>query len=175
MRESTKELAEDIGNILEKARSYRIQHNAYPTELKVLAYSLYVMGKSMRDIASILCVPSHSTIHAWVSAIDLAPPAEASLLVQNIKKTMADKCYTMANKVAHNITDEDVEKASLVQKTTAIGTLIDKGRLLEGKSNNNIDVHYQQVEKIASEEDRIAQEIKELESQIIIDVEKEKN
>ena len=147
-------------------QAYKNKVSEYPTEIKILAYALHAQGKSLRTIASSLGIKAHSTIADWVHQIELAPPAEAALLIQQIKKTMADKCYMTANRVSNRITDEDIEKASLVQKTTAIGTLIDKARLLEGKSNNNIEVHYEQVDRLGDEESRLKLEIEALEAEL---------
>ena len=55
------------------------------------------------------------------------------VLIENIKKSIM--------LLSNTISTTCYQKSSLSQQTTSLGILIDKLRLLEGKSNNNIDIH----------------------------------
>ena len=55
------------------------------------------------------------------------------VMIENLKKSLVLLSNTIAN--------TNYNKSSLSQQTTSLGILIDKLRLLEGKSNNNIDIH----------------------------------
>ena len=58
-------------------------------------------------------------------------------LVERIKTGLPNKAYFLANTVMSSINDDDIKKASLLQKTTAAGIMIDKARLIDGQSTEN--------------------------------------
>lgn len=65
------------------------------------------------------------------------------------------------SKILNAITEKDLEKASLLQKTTAFGTLFDKERLVLGKSTQN--VAYADMVELRKQKEK---EVVELEKQI---------
>tara|TARA_Y100000310_G_scaffold182236_1_gene182309 strand:+ start:13463 stop:14041 length:579 start_codon:yes stop_codon:yes gene_type:complete len=58
------------------------------------------------------------------------------------KKHEAHVIENIKRRIAESISEKDINKASLLQKLTSFGVLFDKGRLLEGKSTENIEEHH---------------------------------
>ena len=76
-----------------------------------------------------------STVHQALKPI-LSMVASPEQL-EEYRREQANILDTIAAKTLQSITDEDYEKASLLQKTTAVAVLIDKSRLISGQSTSN--------------------------------------
>ena len=113
----------------------------YPKEFQVLACALYSTGYSQRQIAERLSV-SNGTVHAWVSSSDIEDNYGLQQLNEQTKRNLAQRQYNLSSHILGAITDDDVKKASLLQKTTASSQLIDKARLLDGEATEVIDHVY---------------------------------
>lgn len=86
----------------------------------------------------------------------------ASHLVDIAKKHESQKLTTITHTILDAISASDLEKASLLQKTTAASQLIDKRRLIDGESTENVSV--QSMAKTFSEySDKLADRLKEIE------------
>ena len=57
------------------------------------------------------------------------------------KNHEADIIAYHRRRIINSLTPKDCKQATLLQKTTAYGILYDKGRLAEGKSTTNVDIH----------------------------------
>ena len=141
----------------------------YSDEVKIQCYALRAMGYSYKRIGHALGV-SESTAHEWINkpeqqgnSMTMACRAE---IVELVKANLASKAFMLSNHILSAISDSDVENASLLQKTTAASQLIDKGRLLDNKSTENIAMlqHYtcdahENITKIDEDIERIEAEI----------------
>ena len=113
----------------------------YPKEFQVLACALYATGYSQRQIADRLTV-SKTTVQTWVTSSDIECNYGLQQLNDQTKRNLAQRQYNLSSHILGAITEDDVKKASLLQKTTASSQLIDKARLLDGESTEVIDHVY---------------------------------
>jgi len=110
--------------------------HALPEE-KAVAIALKSQGLTNTMIADILG-RSCGSISTWIHASsDLA----ISEVANGIKKHGGAKRHIISDAILGRISDEDVLKASLLQKVTASAILTEKARLLEGESTQNVSVH----------------------------------
>jgi len=79
---------------------------------------------------------------------------------------LAAKCYNVASTVLGAITDEDIQKASLLQKGTFSAMMVDKARLAEGESTDNILLVQADLRKDQDELHTIEAELAELEDKL---------
>lgn len=92
---------------------------------------------SYRQIAQ-LTGSDKSTVHQTIKPLlDLVADPES---LDKYRARQADIIDTMAARTIASVTDEDYEKASLLQKTTAFCQLVDKSRLISGQSTQNLAV-----------------------------------
>jgi hypothetical protein len=91
-------------------------------------------GKTVNDVCRILGLtfPTVNRIKKGkiginFQAIELIKKAEASLLT------------LVTNQILTSISQQDIDKANVLQKASAYGILFDKRRLAEGKSTENIN------------------------------------
>jgi hypothetical protein len=119
----------------------------------------------LKDIARALGVDSHVSIINWLNDPDLVGKLEYQDFVDKVKAGLASKQYLQASRIINSITDKDVEKASLLQKATAQGIMIDKARLLDNQPTNisQIEVNLNDYKRQTVE---IEGEIEELEAQL---------
>jgi len=61
-------------------------------------------------------------------------------LIDNTDHILASKLKSKAIGIINSIVDSDIQKASLMQRSTAAGIFIDKYRLLSGQSTDNLAV-----------------------------------
>lgn len=92
---------------------------------------------------------SGKTVYAVARALDRSPHTLAKFLrkpeivkeVSIQKEELANLFDSITHRVLSGVTDEDVQKSSLLQKMTAAGISIDKALLLRGQATSTIDVH----------------------------------
>lgn len=94
-------------------------------------------GQSYHQIARVQGVSSQ-TVHQTVAPLLKALPNAAELA--EMKASMADHAAVTAYRTIASITDSVIESASLQQRATTAGILIDKSRLLSGESTQNVAV-----------------------------------
>ena len=107
----------------------------YKDESRAICFALRSAGLSQKQIADSLKI-SKSTVHVWLNAVR-QDDERFNDLVERIKTGLPNKAYFLANTVMSSINDDDIKKASLLQKTTAAGIMIDKARLIDGQSTEN--------------------------------------
>ena len=72
-----------------------------------------------------------STIRDWRDGVGTR--ALSAELRDQKRESLSDRLSDIAENILDSISDKDIEKATLVQKTTAVGILIDKSRLLQNQ------------------------------------------
>lgn len=86
-------------------------------------------------------------------------------LVGTIKKHESAKLVMLSNKILDNVTETDIEKASLLQKTTSYSQLLDKRRLLDGESTENLSIH-STVKSFEDQKENISEQLKSLQEEL---------
>lgn len=71
----------------------------------------------------------------------------------------------LSNKILDNVTETDIEKASLLQKTTSYSQLLDKRRLLDGESTENLSIH-STVKSFEDQKENISEQLKSLQEEL---------
>lgn len=110
----------------EKKRGTRLD-DAERQQISVLR----AQGKSPHAIGKILG-RSENTVKSALKRPEVAAQ------VKDIQTRLADKFEAATERVLDAITDEDIQKAGLRDKSVAAGVLLDKSRLLRGQSTDNI-------------------------------------
>lgn len=136
----------------------------YTEDQRALALALVAQGLSYRQVCSLTGIKSSSTITNWVRHSEQCPDStynyELHALAEQAKKRLADRQYLIATNILEEISNEDIEKASLYQKVTSHGILVDKARLMSNESTANYAVITHQAEtlddKLASIDQQIA-------------------
>jgi transposase-like protein len=145
-------------------------NHRYPDATKILAIALYSQGHSMAAICSMTGVPSKGTIHNWIhNAAEMETKAQElgySELIEQCKSRLSSKLTLMANRTLSSVTDEDFEKASLLQKATATAIFIDKSRLMENKSTENIALMYGKSDDMTDDIGETSKDIEALSNEI---------
>ena len=131
--------------------------------IKAYAIALRAMGHSYRTIAKHIG-SDKSTVHMWVNDIKENNPLND--VAGRIKKQLASKQYMLSNGILSSITDEDIQKASLMQKITSSSILIDKARLIEGEATESIHHHYSKKKESDDNIIDVTSSIDELEAQL---------
>lgn len=140
-----------------------ISGKGYNDAMKAYAIALRSMGNSYGQIAEHLKV-GKATVYDWINTLDAPQPLiEVS---ERIKKQLAAKQYMLSNGILSSISDEDIEKASLMQKVTSSSILIDKARLIEGEATESIHHHYTKKKESDDNIIDVTSSIDELEAQL---------
>lgn len=160
-------LAQEVAKDLQLPNYITSRKHKRSIEIKALALTLVGMGYRYRDVGEKLGVTS-STVSDWVN--DMRTPDEQEQLrslSSNIKKTMSDKFYVGASKLfAVAMEDKKLDKASTLQLTTAASQLIDKARLLDGDSTENIGMVIKRYESAKTKGQQIDEELDRLNAQL---------
>jgi hypothetical protein len=98
------------------------------------AKSFSALGYSCRHIARELGRSPHT-----VARLLKTPEVIAEVSTQKLE--LADLFEKLTRETLESITTSDIEEASLLQRVTSAGIMVDKTRLLRGESTSNIDVH----------------------------------
>jgi len=133
-------------------------------DLKLIAIALRACGKTYAEIADTLGA-SQTTVQSWINALDNGEYGFKEL-TDTVKKQMASKCYNLANSVLSNVSDEDIARASLLQKGTFAAVMIDKARLIENQSTDNVAVIARHVAGMGHELEKTNDAAERLEREI---------
>lgn len=128
-----------------------------PYTLKYMyAMSLIDEGKTIREIqyATGLCKQT-------INRLKKGEIKLATEIISQVKKYESAKLSTITHTILDAITDEDLHKASLLQKTTAASQLIDKRRLIDGESTENVSVQ-SMLKNMNAYSDKLADRLKEI-------------
>ena len=109
-----------------------------------LADAMLKEGRRVKDVASLsgLCIQTVVRIKKGERKI-------ASTWVDAIKKNESAKHTFLSNTILDSINQNDINKASLLQKVTSSSILIDKRRLLDGESTQNVN-HLASLDQLSS-------------------------
>ena len=112
-----------------------------PDEFKTFIFALRLSGYKYGEIAALFGIAEEQV------RLVLRDPSFSSPRLQELyektQATLRDRMMALATTILSSISDDDLENASLLQKTTSLSMLIDKSRLLEGKSTQNIGMAYE--------------------------------
>jgi hypothetical protein len=100
-----------------------------------MAKALLDDGHTIRSIAKDLRL-STGTVQAIKNG-QIKPYAS---LVEQAKKALDAKLALKSNLILDSIDNEDISKASLLQKASSYGILFDKQRLNSGQSSQNVSI-----------------------------------
>lgn len=90
-------------------------------------------GLTHREVGHMLGL-TRETVSKRLGQVDLST-------LPQFRTHEADIIAYHRRRIINSVTPADYKNASLLQKTTAYGILYDKGRLAEGKSTTNVDIH----------------------------------
>lgn len=153
----------DISLLFRKVKQTLAKEKNVPDEIKVFIHSLRLTGYRYSEIATLFNITETA-----VKSILNDPTFTSSRLQELYTKTeatMRDRLMAMGNTIMASISEEDLEKASLLQKTTAVSQIIDKARLLGGKSTSNIAHAYELAGMGAPQ---IAEELTQITEQLML-------
>ena len=138
--------------------------NRHPEELKLLAKAMRASGYTYHGIAAKLNV-SAGSVHDWVNRVE-ERRFEDTELTEQIKAQMSGKVYSTANHILSKVSDEDIERATLQQKATSFGIMIDKARLIEGQSTENHSMIVKEFDKASGRGEELDDEALQIEAEI---------
>ncbi len=155
----------NLYDIFLKAKRVLEQDRGVSDEIKVFVHTLKMTGYDDEEIEALIGI-SKRTIRSIIH-----DPQFSSLKVQSLydkaSETLQRRLDTLSNTILASISKDDLVNASLLQKTTALSQIIDKSRLLQGKSTSNVAMAYEMVNKGKMGLDNaIENEIKMLEEEI---------
>lgn len=161
-----------IKELLERSKHMYSKVGKYPDEIKILALSLRQLTYSWVQIASI-CGTSPDTVQDWYYNPKF-DTFELKKLSDAVKERLSDRLYLNSNTLMnHAMKDEKLAKANLQQLTWAMGVMIDKARLLENKSTENVSHIHSKAEGYNSKRETLRNEM--LEAQAELNTLKEKS
>ena len=101
------------------------------------AIKMKLRGSTYREIADAMNT-THSHVHATIAPIikNMASPKE----LEEYRQKQVDVLDSITMRTLQSINDNDYQKASLLQKTTAACQLIDKSRLVSGQTTANVGI-----------------------------------
>jgi hypothetical protein len=83
-------------------------------------------------------------------------------VVERVKEHESQNLVMLGNSILDSINEKDLDKASLLQKVTSASILIDKRRLIDGQSTENISVvqRLSEIQPKADQADKLLETIK---------------
>jgi hypothetical protein len=141
----------------------------YPLQTKLTAIAYRKAGISYGQIAKKLGVKAKSTIIEWCSDSRINDEICNIEAVELLKKKLIAKAYNVADFFVDEAQNEEkVRKASTLQLSTAACQLIDKGALMEGKTQNvfNVNLFSRQLATAESGIEEIESDVMDIDAQI---------
>ena len=152
----------DMALLFRKVKQQLAMERKVPDEIRVFIHTLRLTGYRYAEIASLFGL-SETGVKSILNDPTFSSPRLQELYVKT-ESTMRDRLMTLGNTIMASISEEDLEKASLLQKTTSISQIIDKARLLGGKSTSNVALAYELAGKGAPE---ITEELAQLTNELM--------
>lgn len=149
-----------IRQLLERSHTMYQRVGKYPDEIKIFAMVLKQACYTFEEIAAI-CKVSKRTIQDWHYDPRL-DTFELKGLADEIRKRFSDKLY-FCSQTAFNeaMSDEKLKKANFQQLVWGASVMLDKARLLENKSTENVAHLHQSMESFSSTKDVLRQRLLE--------------
>lgn len=137
-----------VNNNIKGINQYSIINNFVPYPLKyAIADALLKDNKTITYVMNYTGLTKETVCKLKNGEIKLH-----SKVADKIKEHEQDNLVFLGNSILDNITQEDLEKASLLQKTTSYCQLLDKRRLLAGESTENVN-HLAKLDVLFSKRD----------------------
>lgn len=125
-----------VSNNIKGINSRSLINNFIPYPLKyAIADALLKDGKTINYVINYTGLSREIVCRIKTGEIKLQ-----SRVVDRIKEHEQDNLVFLGNSILDNITQEDLQKASLLQKTTSYCQIVDKRRLLAGQSTENVSI-----------------------------------
>lgn len=157
---------ETIRDILARSRQYLLRTRKYPDELKVLALTLRTSGYTYEKMTEITGV-SEPTLVDWVKNPSF-DTIELKNIADGIKERLSSRLLINANQSFNAaMTDEKIAKASYLQLVVGGSTMIDKARLLNNESTENIAMISKKVMEYDSKRADLNDEILDSQAEIM--------
>lgn len=131
----------ELGLLFRRVKQELAKERRIPDEMKVFIHSLRMGGYKVVEIADIFGIDE--AVVRGVLADPCFVNGRLGEVYRKAEETMKDRLMGLANTIMGSISEVDIEGSGLLQKSTAIGILIDKARLIGGKSTNNIAMAYE--------------------------------
>jgi hypothetical protein len=138
----------NISTKVEMARQ-ATKHTRKPTpkQRKIIATKAANPDLTTRQVAT-LCDTDHSHVIKTLQAYGIDRDS-----LERYKSHKADILAGIQDRVLLSITDDDIKRASLLQRTTAVAQLYDKERLELDLSTSNISIHQDILDMREMDED----------------------
>lgn len=131
-----------------------VPNKRYTEDDKALALATYASNNNLRQTCR-ECDVKLSTLRAWVKGEAISPAVPGK--TEEAKKDLASRLDTVVDMLVESIGIEVINDSSLVGRTTAIGTLIDKVQLLRkqptGIEESRIKIVVEYAEPVAKDPD----------------------
>ncbi|MGR3218425.1 MAG: helix-turn-helix domain-containing protein [Candidatus Anammoxibacter sp.] len=112
----------------------------YDTKPKLISTAKMIelseKGVSYSDVARILGC-SKQTVSARLKKIDYTPQS-----IKDYRENEANMLSLVRSRIVLSLDADTIQKANLLQRTTSLGILLDKERLITGQSTGNIAVKH---------------------------------
>jgi len=137
----------------------------YTTETKLMALAMWSSGMTVKSISRMLGA-NYVTVLRWMNDSELLKEAQARNVIEKVKSVLSDKHYMLANTILSRVSDDDIDGAGLKEKVLSSSILIDKARLIEGKSTDNIAVLYENIQAMRKQGSELDDEVKKLRDEL---------
>lgn len=148
-----------VNNNIKGINQYSIVNNFVPYPLKyAIADALLKDGKTINYVINYTGLSRDVVFKLKSGDIKLQ-----SRVAERVKEHEQENLVFLGNSILDNITQEDLQKASLLQKTTSYCQLLDKRRLLAGESTENVN-HLAKLDVLVNSAKRADNMLDKLES-----------
>lgn len=154
----TKEKLKKLGNNQKRVNQFTFEKSIIPYSVKYsLCKALLKENKTIRDIMTLtgLC-------RATILKVKKGEIKVAEHWLEQIKRDESGKFTFLSNTILDSINSNDLEKSSLLQKVTSASILIDKRRLIDGQSTENVSIvqRLSEIQPKADQADKLLETIK---------------
>ncbi len=141
----------------------RVGHNQYTrdntleplTTRKARAIAMLERGATVREIRAVTGL-AYDTIKKCANGDYMLPKG----MVDALRESESQRFTTTIHQILDGITPDHIEKATLVQKATALGILFDKRQLKDGLATQRIELE--------KSDDEIEQEIRNIKRELAL-------
>lgn len=124
---------------------------AHPMAVKLAANALIESGHSERQVARQLKI-SPNSVNEWRhdKRYTILPQKE----IERVKGSLVGHAYRNAYRIQDSISDEKIKNANLQQTAMSFAIFLDKARLMENLSTDNV-AHHSVVQHAESDREKI--------------------
>jgi hypothetical protein len=140
-------------------------HALYLEEEKIFYCALYYAGMDTTYIQRLFGVHAQ-TVNYWLSGINI-DSNKLKMAMDTVVRSFPQRLLMLANRAAvHAFKDDKLEKASTLQLVTSAAILIEKSRLLDGNSTQNVDFRFNTINNVAQQANVIDVELENLQQKL---------